>query len=154
MVSTPQNLIHCRQISRHQTAKRSVSSNRTRIPASSEETDLYLQDIIRLVTFFIFAFNCNAGQRAVYVCPMRALFIPHQSHVNPNFSFPSSETRFWKHLKDVGHIQPQTALGMNFTHSFVSPLARPTVKKRDHLPADPELFFLRLALLRKSGRFL
>lgn len=33
-------------------------------------------------------------------------FISYQSHVSSNFSFPPTETRFWKHSRDAGGDNP------------------------------------------------
>jgi len=40
-------------------------------------------------------------------------------------------------------MQLEVVLGMNFTHSSVSPQWDPRYKERGRLPTDPELFFLR-----------
>lgn len=69
--------------------------------------------------FFRCAFRGRAEQSVGYMCQSE-LYSPLTNHfMNTNFRIPSSETRFWRHLKDVIHMQLEIALGIDFTHSIV-----------------------------------
>lgn len=73
--------------------------------------------------------------------------------MNRNFSFPSSQTRLWKLLKDVKHMRLETALGINFTSSCVNPLVKLTVQGEKPFTRGPKLFFLWPGAAAQIGAF-
>lgn len=138
MVPNPKKLVHSRAVPHHQIPNRSFSTEIRQISASSSHERVWFTFAILSIVGPNFLCVLSA---AVYISPLWALFIIYQSHVSSNFSFPPTETRFWKHSKDIQHMQVEINLGINFTHGFIRAQWDPR-DKRGLLPTAPGLFFL------------